>query len=471
MDGYKYPFARMVLLGVFMEKTIFEICENNIVFDDIREKINSGKFDNIDWYNLESVMYETLSDNFDSEQDFPYIEYLLEERFAKIKRGAFQPSDINYVSLVILNEIISNDRELIYRGKLKDKDYCISKNIKNSFDKALRDFETYNVLEKCVDNRNTLYGLDLKSWFKQSKYHIYDYSILQQIAPLVIAYVKNGNIKTYNIEQLFKRVSEIIEFAIRPSVLHNPKADIEEQILITIEENESNSDTSDYEKKGISAIHKSELKEDELIFIPLRIKIESNGKFVVCVDIESNLSKEIPLDELFIKNVVDISYEDVSLTKNFVSDIDSLPIIEDKEVEVILECDTIAYEYFKMKPLKNMKKFETIKSMETFTSVYKDVQSKENKFYIVAKDNEEMVLSTVLHTLPYAKIIKPISLNDKLFSKFKKYADDIDIDICKNDDNPVHKSSEEKENIDNSEVKKKNLTKNTNRILNSDFKK
>ena len=39
---------------------------------------------------------------------------------------------------------------------------------------------------------------------------------------------------------------------------------------------------------------------------------------------------------------------------------------QEKFTEVILECENIVYEYLKMKPLKNMKVFDTEKKLKEF---------------------------------------------------------------------------------------------------------
>ena len=41
-----------------------------------------------------------------------------------------------------------------------------------------------------------------------------------------------------------------------------------------------------------------------------------------------------------------------------------------------------------------------------------------------------MIISTVLHTLPHARIINNNELNDEIISRFKKYAKDIGFKIC-----------------------------------------
>ena len=82
-----------------------------------------------------------------------------------------------------------------------------------------------------------------------------------------------------------------------------------------------------------------------------------------------------------------------------------------------------------MKPLKNMKVFDTEKKLKEFRRNY-EIKPQDNKFYIVATDRKEMIISTVLHTLPHARIINNNELNDEIISRFKKYAKDIRFKIC-----------------------------------------
>ena len=122
-------------------------------------------------------------------------------------------------------------------------------------------------------------------------------------------------------------------------------------------------------------------------------------------------------------------------TTNLSINTDIETIQEQEEfTEVILECENILYEYFKMKPLKNMKVFDTEKKLKEFRRNY-EIKPQDNKFYIVSTDRKEMIISTVLHTLPHARIINNNELNDEIISRFKKYASRIEFKIC-NDETP-----------------------------------
>ena len=146
-------------------------------------------------------------------------------------------------------------------------------------------------------------------------------------------------------------------------------------------------------------------------------------------------------------------------TTNLSINTDIETIQEQEEfTEVILECDSVIYEYFKIKPLKNMIVYDTEEKLNEFRSKYEylskyEISNSINKFYIVANDREEMIISTVLHTLPHAKIINNNELNDEIISRFKKYASRIEFKIC-NDETPPPNPSEpssKKEDIKSNE--------------------
>ena len=64
-----------------------------------------------------------------------------------------------------------------------------------------------------------------------------------------------------------------------------------------------------------------------------------------------------------------------------------------------------------------------------------------------------MIISTVLHTLKYVKVLTPNEINDDLISLFKDYASRIEFKIC-NDETPPPNPSEpssKKEDIKSNE--------------------
>ena len=144
-------------------------------------------------------------------------------------------------------------------------------------------------------------------------------------------------------------------------------------------------------------------------------------------------------------------------TTNLSINTDFETIQEQEELEVILECDSIVYEYFKI--MKNMKIFDTEDKLKEFQINY-EIKPKDNNFYIVAQDRKEMIISTVLHTLPHAKIINNNELNDEIISRFKKYAKDIGFKICNetspndpNNQTPKENSSKKEDIKSNEPIK------------------
>ena len=72
-----------------------------------------------------------------------------------------------------------------------------------------------------------------------------------------------------------------------------------------------------------------------------------------------------------------------------------------------------------------------------------------------------MIISTVLHTLPYARIINNDELNDEIISRFKKYVKDIGFKICNetppndpNNQTPKENSSKKEDIKSNKSIQK-----------------
>jgi hypothetical protein len=154
-------------------------------------------------------------------------------------------------------------------------------------------------------------------------------------------------------------------------------------------------------------------------------------------------------------------------TTNLSLNLDSETIQEQEEyIDVILECDTIVYEYFKVKPLKNMIVYDTEERINEFRSKYEylskyEISNSINKFYIVANDRETMIISTVLHTLQYVRILEPRGINDKLISIFKSYSLRNKLKIC-NDETPPTPSNPSEPSSKNEDIKSnKSIQKDT----------
>ena len=297
--------------------------------------------------------------------------------------------------------------------------YQIESTIKNQVTKTINYLLDYNVIEKAKKGDGVEYNTNSEFWHKQvNNYIINDTEILQELTPIIASYIKNGNIKTYNIQKLFYKFSKIIEYAIIPAIEHNPLLDTEFNIQIACE----NQDT-------IEVIH----NDKKIEISPLRIVIKNDSRKYVQIK-EGKKIDYIPLNDIKIyeeptSNIYSTSVKNptmLSIPTTYLSiNADFEPIQE----QVILQCDNLIYDYFKMKPLKNMKVFDTEKKLKEFRRNY-EIKPQDNKFYIVATDRKEMIISTVLHTLPHARIINNNELNDEIISRFKKYANDIGFKIC-----------------------------------------
>lgn len=421
-------------------------------FKSFRKKVDSGKFDNIDWFNLESEI-EKIADLENKSYEFYKIyEYILENRFSKIKKYVVKPTDLNVVFEEILNELVENLDNFLKVSDFYNANYQIESTIKNQVTKTINYLLDYNVIEKAKKGDGVEYKTNSDFWHKQvNNYIINDTEILQELTPIIASYIKNGNIKTYNIQKLFYKFSKIIEYAIIPAIEHNPLLDTEFNIQIACE----NQDT-------IEVIY----NDKKIEISPLRIVIKNDSRKYVQIK-EGKKTDYIPLNAIKIydeptSNVNSKSVKNSTMlsvpTTNLSINTDFETIQEQEELEVILECNSVIYDYFKMKPLQNMKVFDTEEKLKEFHINY-EIEPKNNNFYVVAQDRKEMIISTVLHTLPHARIIHNDKLNDEIISRFKKYAKDIGLKICNetppNDPNnqTIKEDSSKNEDIKNNSKK------------------
>lgn len=415
-------------------------------FKSFKKRVDDGKYDFIDWFNLENEIEKIAVTENKSYEYHKIYEYFLENRFTQIKKYVVKPTDLNVVFEEILNELIYNLDTFLKVSDFYNANYQIESTIKNQVTKTINYLLDYNVIEKAKKGDGVEYKTNSDFWHKQvNNYIINDTDILQELTPIIASYIKNGNIKTYNIQKLFYKFSKIIEYAIIPAIEHNPLLDTEFNIQIACE----NQDT-------IEVIH----NDKKIEISPLRIVIKNDSKKYIQIK-DGKKTDYIPINEIKI-------YEEPILNTNSKSSIKSTilstpttnlsintdfeTIQEQEELEVILECDNIVYEYFKIKQLKNMKVFDTEDKLKEFQINY-EIKPKNNKFYIVANDRKPMIISTVLHTLKYVKVLTPNEINDDLISLFKDYASRIEFKIC-NDETPPPNPSEpssKKEDIKSNE--------------------
>jgi hypothetical protein len=189
--------------------------------------------------------------------------------------------------------------------------------------------------------------------------------------------------------------------------------------------------------------------------IPIKININESGKVLECYDLNTNENIKLVLDYIVIKDDISVSTNSAPKSKTTKSNEFEMPTtnlsintdietIQEQEefTEVILECDSVIYEYFKIKPLKNMEVYDTEGKINEFRIKYEylskyGILNSINKFYIVANDREPMIISTILHTLQYVRIIEPSGINDKLISMFKSFSLKNGFDICEDKTPPT----------------------------------
>ncbi len=422
-------------------------------------KNSSPKYDDIDWFDLETEIEKIIKDkNLDAKKYKYKFENILERRFNAIKGYEYtiEPTDLNIVFQEILNTLIENADEDIDKigypvsDFYKNEDIVIGTTLKHQITKTMNYLQSYEIVKRVVKDNQVRYILNLGYWSKQSNHPMTEGSLLP-ISSLVMSYIKNGNIKTFNIKQFFKKMSNLIEDVIKPAFEHNKKSKVEIKLDEIILDNNSKKITNKSDKTSIDIIYVSSNGKIKMSIIPIKISIKEKEekkdeyKIVECYDLDKKENTKLVLDNISIsknftqKSKTTKSNEFEKPTTNLSFDLE-YESIQEEFIDVILESDTIVYEYVKIKPLKNMKVFDTEDKLKEFQISY-EIKPQDNKFYIVATDRKEMIISTVLHTLPHAKIINNNELNDEIISRFKKYASRIEFKIC-NDETPPPNPSE-----------------------------
>ena len=450
------------------EDTLFKVFESNIKVRAIRDDIDIGKYEDIDWFNLESEI-SNLFENLTTDE-LEYITYYFEKKFIKDNKKLISGYDKDKVASSVLQELSDNYLDEIPKTKLSEKNYFIESNAVSAVDKVLKIFEFHDIVSKYKqkENNRSFYRLNLDKWFEKSKYHIQDYNLISILAPIITSYINVGFIKNHSLQNLFNKISEIIEFAIRPSVYHNQMEEIEVEFLELLEDNE-NIDVS-YKNKATDNIENINIE-------PIKIIYKSGEKYILAKNTKTDENIEFSLFDLRFNHDVDNSLlrssnvpKNISMLSNTDTFTKSESTIKTKEnIEVILECDSIVYEYFKMKPLSNMTVYDEENKIIEFMESY-NMASKPNKFYIVASDTEDKIISIVLHTLNNVKILKPTNLNDKLGSIFKTYLDKTNVDICTKPTEPNNDNNKQNENFSDSSnnKNKKSINKDNLNINKSD---
>ena len=393
----------------------------------------------------------------------------MEEEFRElsVKDLTYKPRK-NY-SYIIANAILES---ICYHNKIneplevsqfKDVDFynCIdgnedifevlnkSANIHKEATRIIRIFDL-------VKYKRPEYELSTQKWFKDNDFSIEDNIVLKELMPLLLYYVGNCYEGSYTL--FFKKLDFLIEYVIKPAIEHNESFEKERYIINSMNSSEE--------------VLILDEDNNEILVVAVKIKLcrASHNKVEKILVYESNEDstiKETSIDKVVLKQKI----FNEKITNNSFIPMHSYKTLtnfgnnylEEKEnsyIEVILECDTVVFEYFKIKPfVKSMKTYTTEEELQEFHQTI-EVIPKDNKFYIVALDTEEMILSTVLHCLPYAVILRNNDLNEKLIKKFKDYAQKSDIEICPpiepvpNNDINSSSNNELKKEENNSEFKK-----------------
>lgn len=273
-----------------------------------------------------------------------------------------------------------------------------------------------------VKYKRPKYEISTVKWFQERKFSIEDNTVLKELMPLLLYYVGNCYEGSYTL--FFEKLDFLIEYVIKPAIDHNESFEKERSVIDSINSLEE------------VLILDEDNNEVSVVAIKIKLSRVSNNKvekILVYEDNEDSSIKETSINRVVLKQKISNEKMTSSSFNSMLSYKSNFTDYKDSYngyIEVLLECDSYIYEYSQLKPLKNMQVFDTEeRKKELITSeIYPN--PKDNKFYIIVNDTEEMISSTVLHCLPYAVILENDYLNEKLMQKFKGYAKGANIEIC-----------------------------------------
>lgn len=432
------------------KKTLFEIEKKKLELEIKKiEELNSTT---INWYDLKSEVEKIkLLPTYEEES---ILLYEFQKKFIDSNKSMIKGYDKDIVIFKVLEELINKDGLNIGAIQLKQKNYFVDSGVNNAVIKALKVLELYEVVIKQTigDNNEKGYSLNLDKWFNKSRYKIQDYVVLEKLAPIITSFINIGFIDEFNIEKLFDRLSDIIEYAILPSVLHNKYLDIENIITTAIIDKEEIEILINGKNKNIT---------------PIKIVFADGTKYIIyqigSITERVEVYKCSPIEAI---NYIDFKPINVNQSMYMTEDVEDNQPLKPKEINLLLECDSVIYEYFKMLPLSNMTIYDSEEKQIEFMKKY-NYDCMPNKFYIEAFDLKEKIISVIFHCLENVKIITPTDLNDDIIGRMKSFARKNKIDICEEDTPPqkpktpnVNTTSqdtknEKKENIDTTGVVKK----------------
>jgi hypothetical protein len=388
------------------------------------EEINKLEYNQINWYDLHSEV-DKINSNL-NEEEIQYLIYKFDELFV-LNNAKVNFDDKNIVMYRVLEELLNSYTKLsIPFHDLKAKEYSIDSGVNTAFSNITNIFDLYNIAKSEVIGVNNQKGLysSIDKWFENSSYKILDYEVLQKLAPVITSYISVGCFSEFNIQKLFSRLSEIIEYSMLPSVLHNKFLDLENEVVIAINEKE---------QIGISVKDKNKFKDIEVK--PIKIKYEDGKKILVYENMETNTIEEVELFKCSLETTNDADFEPFTPynTNSYfsVSDMKKTkksPKIE--EIKLLLECDSIVYEYFNILPLSNMIIYDSEEKKKEFMVKYK-YDCMPNKFYIEALDYKEKCISVIFQCMQNVKVIEPSFLNDDIIGRIEVFARRNNIDYTR----------------------------------------
>ncbi|RXJ98797.1 hypothetical protein CRU98_08510 [Arcobacter sp. CECT 8986] len=351
-------------------------------------------------------------------------------------------SNLNEAIVEILKILIDELNKEVNSKSIYDEMFDFSSDVDNKdlTKRSLANIKCLQIADYIMKSKfNTLYKIDFDKWFNEyRKYYIHNKSLLKELSPLLVAYLKSN--KGISTDDFFEIIEKVIFEFLKPIEFSSINYSIEYEILKAINKGEKITIITDgrgdtFTNKTISPI-KITINKDNSRTIEYYDYNKTKEKINISKIREINLSnihaindEGIPAREYLIKYTtpkqLNILKEiEFKLVQNYYLKTEILEkletkIIEDKE-QIILECNTNLLEYFLYKPLQNQSIFKTEDELKYFEEVYK-YKAKDNKFYVVGNDTITNASSSVLKCLGEVKVLTPISLNDFVNEKIQKH--------------------------------------------------
>ena len=280
----------------------------------------------------------------------------------------------------------------------------------------------------------TYYEVDIDSWFKEQKYMISDIKVLKLLLPILIAYVKSDS--DCNIKKFFEIINSLIYYAIQPYQNHNNLFDLENEIYKSIYIETDNIDDTSCETSKDLTIGILTLRDRNN---PIKNKTITPKRIIINNDKSKTLEYEnenLEIEKIDLKDIVRINVQADTVGaiqrkkgSNYYIYNDMYKHLytpkydyKEKPHKIVLEVSNSAYKYFQLKPLENMKIYDTEEKKEQFQDMYFNHKVKDNHFYLVANDTISNAISIIFHTLIEIKIIEPKILIDNINNKISQFS-------------------------------------------------